>query len=317
MSECDVPAILEEVSKILRVISDMVKNPADLRRPIPSGWVALGPAKLQPRKPGDKHWSIAAGGWVDTPDDAIGYANRDDWRAIRKVDEDADESSVAKLVEGLAKAMQNDSDLAWTWHCNIAVGSLDEGVCHETANLAAARFMRIAFGVDVTTFDQWKSFLSWEDDKEMSSKTPDHIADANKMGNCPIIPDSSIPDPGEGYRLLSKDPPEGLLDTDEGFFTNICDDSLWVSVNYSGGGQLPLVYYRRKIEAAKEPEYREPTYADLANGPIEVEVCDDKEYWTNRILYVVLHENVKMRFVAGLPNLKGDTHTWKHARIKV
>ena len=157
MSKCDVPAILEEVSKILRVISDVVKNPADSSRPIPSGWVVLGPAKLQPRKPGDKHWSIAAGEWVDTPDDAIEYANLDDWRAIRKVDEDADKSSVAKLVEGLAKAMQNDSDLAWTWHCNIAVGSLDEGVCHETANLAAARFMSTAFGVDVTTFDEWKS----------------------------------------------------------------------------------------------------------------------------------------------------------------
>ena len=208
MSKCDVPAVLEEVSKILRVISDVVKNPADSRRPIPSGWVVLGPAKLQPRKPGDKHWSIAAGEWVDTPDDAIEYANLDDWRAIRKVDEDAGESSVAKLLEGLAKAMQYDSDLAWTWHCYIAVGSLDEGVCHETANLAAARFMSTAFGVDVTTFDQWKSFLSWEDNKEIPSKTPDHIADANKMVNCPVIPDSSDRKPiaiPAGWRELEPD----------------------------------------------------------------------------------------------------------------
>lgn len=64
------------------------------------------------------------------------------------------------------------------------------------------------------------------------------------------IPNSSIPDPGPGYRLLSKEPPERLLDTDEGFFANGRDGGQWLSVNYSGGDQLPLVYYRRKIEAA-------------------------------------------------------------------
>lgn len=65
------------------------------------------------------------------------------------------------------------------------------------------------------------------------------------------FPNSSIPEPGEGYRLLSKDPPERLLDTDEGFFENGRDGGQWLSVNYSGGDQLPLVYYRRKIEPAE------------------------------------------------------------------
>ena len=66
----------------------------------------------------------------------------------------------------------------------------------------------------------------------------------------PVIKQSSTtePDPEEGYRLLSKDPPEKLLDTDEGLFACGLDGQQWLSVNYSSGEQLPSVYYRRKID---------------------------------------------------------------------
>lgn len=75
---------------------------------------------------------------------------------------EADKNSVSELVEGLSQAIQNDQDLAWTWHCNVAVTSLDQGVDHKTANLAATRFMSTVFGVDVTTFEEWKQFeRSW------------------------------------------------------------------------------------------------------------------------------------------------------------
>ena len=67
-------------------------------------------------------------------------------------------SPVSKLVSCLSQGMQNDQDLAWTWHCNIVAASLDEDVDHETANRAAARFMSVAFGVDVTAFDEWSRF---------------------------------------------------------------------------------------------------------------------------------------------------------------
>ena len=67
-------------------------------------------------------------------------------------------SPVSKLVSCLSQRMQNDQDLAWTWHCNIVAASLDEDVDHETANRAAARFMSVAFGVDVTAFDEWSRF---------------------------------------------------------------------------------------------------------------------------------------------------------------
>ena len=77
----------------------------------------------------------------------------------------------AKLASCLSQAMQNDQDLAWTWHCNIAVGSLDEGVDHKTANLAAARFMSVVFGVDVTAFDEWSRF-DWA--KKQPKPEPQH-----------------------------------------------------------------------------------------------------------------------------------------------
>ena len=62
----------------------------------------------------------------------------------------------------LSKAMQSDSDFAWTWHCCVATAFQDEGGDHQQSNMAAARFMKQAFEVDVTLCDQWKSF-PWAD----------------------------------------------------------------------------------------------------------------------------------------------------------
>ena len=61
---------------------------------------------------------------------------------------------------------------------------------------------------------------------------------------------SSIPDPGPGYRLLSKDPPEQVIRGDE-FWQNFNRE--WVeSENFfhEGGPQVSELYYRRKIEDA-------------------------------------------------------------------
>lgn len=60
------------------------------------------------------------------------------------------------------------------------------------------------------------------------------------------VPNSSIPDPGEGYRLLSKDPPEPVVKGDD-----VLIGGGWIeSGNYSHGVQCSA-YYRRKIEAAQ------------------------------------------------------------------
>ena len=105
----------------------------------------------------------------------------------------------------------------------------------------------------------------------------------------PKEPEQLIPDPGEGYRLLRKDPPEPVRDGDE--FSG--SEKKWrKSVNHAvrNGKQSKLFWYRRKIEQPKEPEYRVPTQADLSNGPIEVEVCDNPDsWWEKKILYAAAH----------------------------
>ena len=60
-------------------------------------------------------------------------------------------------AELLGDALRADDSYAWSWHCNIAVCFMDEGGGHTQSNLAAARFMKTAFGVDVKKFPQWKA----------------------------------------------------------------------------------------------------------------------------------------------------------------
>lgn len=62
------------------------------------------------------------------------------------------------LTGPLKNAIQANDDLAWTWHCNIAMPFIDEGGSHMMANHAAARFMSTVFGVDVTKFVWWQDF---------------------------------------------------------------------------------------------------------------------------------------------------------------
>lgn len=61
-------------------------------------------------------------------------------------------------VDQLKEMMKADRSFAWTWLCNIAACIQDEGVSHEVANRAAARFLKTAFDVDVTDSFEWLSF---------------------------------------------------------------------------------------------------------------------------------------------------------------
>jgi hypothetical protein len=56
----------------------------------------------------------------------------------------------ARAFGDLKAALQADPGYAWSWHCNIAVASMDEGMEHAAANRAAARFMRMCFDVDTS-----------------------------------------------------------------------------------------------------------------------------------------------------------------------
>ncbi|MFN9110168.1 MAG: hypothetical protein ACK5XN_08885, partial [Bacteroidota bacterium] len=62
------------------------------------------------------------------------------------------------------------------------------------------------------------------------------------------------PDPGEGYRILSKNPPEDLSPGDEYFGMW---DGLWRESRDASEGireQRETRWYRRKIEPAKQPD---------------------------------------------------------------
>ena len=57
---------------------------------------------------------------------------------------------IKRAFDVLKEAMQADSEYAWSWHCNIAMASINEGMEHMAANQAAARFMKLCFDVDTS-----------------------------------------------------------------------------------------------------------------------------------------------------------------------
>jgi hypothetical protein len=70
-------------------------------------------------------------------------------------------ASLAHSFEHLKAMINRDADYAWSWHCNIAMSHYDAMIAagythhrsiHKTSNAGAARFMRLAFGVDTTTY---------------------------------------------------------------------------------------------------------------------------------------------------------------------
>ena len=58
--------------------------------------------------------------------------------------------SVKAAMDMLRKAMSEDAQYAWTWHCNLAMAAFDEGVDHATSNKIAQRFMKLCFGVETS-----------------------------------------------------------------------------------------------------------------------------------------------------------------------
>jgi hypothetical protein len=67
-------------------------------------------------------------------------------------------------------------------------------------------------------------------------------------------------------------------------------------------------------------EYRELTHADLANGPIEVEVCDDKtheSHWKKGVLCAIFLLEDFPYLAKTLDLCSTGYDVWKYARIKV
>jgi len=123
------------------------------------------------------------------------------------------------------------------------------------------------------------------------------------------------PDPGEGYRILSKNPIEELQDGDEcqGF------DGAWFA---SGNAQThrrqePFLWYRRKIEVTQEPpkeeppkpsepKYREPVLPADVTKQCEFSMTG-KDWYDSLLAGFQVH---------GSPWISSDQGRWKLARIR-
>jgi hypothetical protein len=116
------------------------------------------------------------------------------------------------------------------------------------------------------------------------------------------------PDPGEGYRILKKNPPEDLQPGDE--YEPVASNGDWVESEnaHTNRKQGPRIWYRRKIEVAKppEPEYREPVLPGDCGK--QCEFSDDGSRWFTLDL-------AGFNNCFNLPWLS-RTETWRYARIK-
>jgi hypothetical protein len=75
--------------------------------------------------------------------------------------------SLQDAFKALQFHLLNDTDYAWCWHCNIAMVAQDAGATHKNANARTASFMKTAFGVDTSKFEEYKAFhKQWENKSE-------------------------------------------------------------------------------------------------------------------------------------------------------
>ena len=68
---------------------------------IPEGYRKLKDSSEEPRKLGDLRWSISQKRYVEIDEEEIGYANRDNWAAYRKVEPVVKQSLTPKPSDGL------------------------------------------------------------------------------------------------------------------------------------------------------------------------------------------------------------------------
>ncbi len=57
-------------------------------------------------------------------------------------------TSVADAMAVVTKAMRDDPEYAWSWHCNIAMAYVDAGGDHAVGNHGAARFLRMLASIE-------------------------------------------------------------------------------------------------------------------------------------------------------------------------
>ena len=137
--------------------------------------------------------------------------------------------------------------------------------------------------------------LDW--DHPMAAEEPAKEAE-------PEHPAGPMPDPGEGYRIVSKDPPEDLQPGDDYELA----PGVWVTSEHARTHKIQYedIWYRRKIEPPKD-EYREPVLPGDACK--ECQFSDDGIEWRSGWLNGWVHRSHQWISHSG--------GHWRHCRIKV
>ncbi len=100
----------------------------------------------------------------------------------------------AEALQTLSAAFKADPDYAWGWHCNVSMAAYDQGLSQESADKAAANFMKSAFGVDTSELHKTKD-ISAEKEEELLdaynqiSQIPSEIFEDNDSTLLPPIHD--------------------------------------------------------------------------------------------------------------------------------
>ena len=77
----------DQLAEVAGAIPDLpMEEPKPSRTQPPSGYRMLGPAADEPRIEGDQYWSLRARAWCWIEQEIVEYANRDNWRACRKIE---------------------------------------------------------------------------------------------------------------------------------------------------------------------------------------------------------------------------------------
>ena len=72
---------------------------------------------------------------------------------------DGKEITTKDIISMLSKRIKTDEELAWWFHCNIAMTAFEAGTEYKMANDGAARFMKLAFDVDTTKYNAYLEIM--------------------------------------------------------------------------------------------------------------------------------------------------------------
>jgi hypothetical protein len=93
------------------------------------------------------------------------------------------ETTMPHLLDQFTEALKADPDLAWSWHCNLAMPIMDRVKCsHTAANEAAADLLRHLFHIDIRSNSCWAITVQPEEPSGVRIAPEKPIIDGHPIG---------------------------------------------------------------------------------------------------------------------------------------